>query len=354
MPDGPVYPELVAAINDNCSTSPNPRRRDVNASRTSVKRPWIIPVIEALPPIPGPAPDMLHEWSGKVLDSCPDLRSFGRTRVTAALAGVLKRMPSPYQGEQAMSMSKASEFPGTPPLPLRRDDLHVEELDDEAVLYDARNGAVHRLNATTFLVWRTCDGTQSLEDIAHRLMSHYSVSADEAQSAARHALALLVEKELLDERPCVASHQGDGKTRPLKTWVRQARDGPVAPIPPASATPLATTSTSATTGHGVSRRELLGSGVTKTVLAAPVISTFFAAGADASDWRGSATGPGGCKTIGFSCVINADCCEGGTDTACQDQGGPTKTCCVQHNRAGCLTDSDCCNQGDTCIAGMCN
>jgi hypothetical protein len=80
-----------------------------------------------------------------------------------------------------------------------------------------------------------------------------------------------------------------------------------------------------------------------------VISTFFAAGAYASGPSASgAYGPGGCKTIGYSCAINTDCCEPDTKTACQEG-----KCCVQHNESGCIGDETCCNANDHCIGGVC-
>ena len=91
------------------------------------------------------------------------------------------------------------------------------------------------------------------------------------------------------------------------------------------------------------------------VFAAPVISTFCAAGAYAAASNpihaGSPFGAGGCKNVGFSCTTNSDCCGQGTDlTACQ-----ATTCCVKSNKNGCLIDQDCCDfPTDTCNAGICN
>ena len=103
----------------------------------------------------------------------------------------------------------------------------------------------------------------------------------------------------------------------------------------------------------MTRREALTAGASRLLFVAPVISTFCATRAHAAGSNplhaSSPLGPGGCKNVGFSCVINNDCCEEGIGkTACQ-----TGTCCVQHNEAGCLDDIDCCNGGDSCVAGQC-
>ena len=53
-------------------------------------------------------------------------------------------------------------------MPLRRDDIVLEELDGEAILYDPRYGAVHRFNAVTLFVWDLCDGSHTMTDIVQR------------------------------------------------------------------------------------------------------------------------------------------------------------------------------------------
>lgn len=83
--------------------------------------------------------------------------------------------------------------------PLRRDDLVLEELDGEALLYDSRNGAIHRFNATTFFVWNACDGSCTPNDIAVSLLRNYSVDADEAQRAVLTVIEQLHEEDLLDK-----------------------------------------------------------------------------------------------------------------------------------------------------------
>ena len=91
------------------------------------------------------------------------------------------------------------------------------------------------------------------------------------------------------------------------------------------------------------------------VFAAPVTSTFCAAGAYAAASNpihpGSPLGPGGCKNVGYSCADKQDCCGGGLSlTDCSDN-----VCCVKANKTGCVYDTDCCNYpADTCNAGVCN
>ena len=206
--------------------------------------------------------------------------------------------------------------------PLRRDDLDFHELDGEAVLYDARCGAVHRFNAVTLWIWDACDGYHTTAEMAQMLSEEYSVATDHASSHVERAIEGFEARGLL---------QGG----PVGTVVT-AMDGdePVAPR------------TISEASRGLSRREVLRSTTGKVALAAPLISTFFAASAYAS---APASGPGGCKLLGFSCTVVEECCLLPPNGKCENS-----KCCVKKDRAGCEFDSDCCDYPiQICIDGVC-
>jgi hypothetical protein len=48
----------------------------------------------------------------------------------------------------------------------RSDELLVDALGDELVVYDTRNHTMHRLNASAAAVWRLCDGVRTPAEIA--------------------------------------------------------------------------------------------------------------------------------------------------------------------------------------------
>jgi hypothetical protein len=50
----------------------------------------------------------------------------------------------------------------------RRDQLIIEDLVGECVVYDSKNKKAHNLNATLTWIWRQCDGSTDLEEIAMR------------------------------------------------------------------------------------------------------------------------------------------------------------------------------------------
>jgi hypothetical protein len=51
----------------------------------------------------------------------------------------------------------------------RTEDLVVEELQDEVLVYDRRNNKVHCLNPAAASVWRLCDGKRTLAEMTKRL-----------------------------------------------------------------------------------------------------------------------------------------------------------------------------------------
>lgn len=50
----------------------------------------------------------------------------------------------------------------------RKDELVVEEIGEELLLFDRRNQRAHSLNPSAAAVWRACDGTLDLHAIAER------------------------------------------------------------------------------------------------------------------------------------------------------------------------------------------
>ena len=54
---------------------------------------------------------------------------------------------------------------------VRRDDLTIQEVEDDMVVYDGRHQRAHRLNSTAALVLRSSDGTRTIREIACRLPS---------------------------------------------------------------------------------------------------------------------------------------------------------------------------------------
>lgn len=231
------------------------------------------------------------------------------------------------------SNTRQKESPGRGTIYRRREDVELYRLDDEAVLYDPRHGAVHRVTAATLRVWDACDRARTVDDLARSVHDEWSGTLQEARRDVG-----LITTELF--------------VRDLLEVVRDGSSG-------ASAVSL---TDEAMAGHAsrvpmtITRRAAMGIGAAKVCLVAPVVSTFFAGGVYASGPSGSAAfgvdANGGCKTVLYSCAVNTDCCEDPLKTACENNvPGPGRHCCIQTNEP-CTADVECCNN-KLCTAGTC-
>jgi Coenzyme PQQ synthesis protein D (PqqD) len=72
-------------------------------------------------------------------------------------------------------------IPRAVPIPLaRQDGLVVQELPGETLVYDTESNRAHCLNSSAAFVWRACDGSNTVNDIAGKFESsgHGKVTPD--------------------------------------------------------------------------------------------------------------------------------------------------------------------------------
>ncbi|MGI8915343.1 MAG: PqqD family protein [Chloroflexota bacterium] len=80
---------------------------------------------------------------------------------------------------------------------VRHPDISTFPLDDDLVLYDARDGAAHVLNATAALVWTAVDGMRSATVLARGLAAHSGIAEPPALADVCSLLADLRRADLL-------------------------------------------------------------------------------------------------------------------------------------------------------------
>lgn len=80
----------------------------------------------------------------------------------------------------------------------REEELVVQELPDEVLVYDLKNHKAHCLNETAAFVWNHCDGKSSVSDIARLMENEWRTPVSE--DAVWFALDKLGKAELLQER----------------------------------------------------------------------------------------------------------------------------------------------------------
>lgn len=62
---------------------------------------------------------------------------------------------------------------------MRRQDLVIDEMPDEVLVYDLERHKAHCLNLTAALVWKNCDGRTTPRDIARRLEKELQAACPE-------------------------------------------------------------------------------------------------------------------------------------------------------------------------------
>jgi len=82
-----------------------------------------------------------------------------------------------------MQERDAEEFPQA-----RIDDLLVEQLPDETIVYDLKSDRAHSLNHAASVVWRHCDGRHSIDDLARVVRDELGVDGETSVSVALAAL----------------------------------------------------------------------------------------------------------------------------------------------------------------------
>jgi hypothetical protein len=62
----------------------------------------------------------------------------------------------------------------------RQDDIVVQELFDEVVVYDLKRDKIHALNPTAAFVWQQCDGSRSRQELAGLLAQEFQTPQADA------------------------------------------------------------------------------------------------------------------------------------------------------------------------------
>jgi hypothetical protein len=92
--------------------------------------------------------------------------------------------------------------------PKARGDLSIVEMDGEAVIYDHKNDTMHHLNAAAALVFRLCDGSGSVNQLASDIAGASGATPKTVYRQVRQLVRFLREADLLEGTlPSVADPQ---------------------------------------------------------------------------------------------------------------------------------------------------
>ena len=78
----------------------------------------------------------------------------------------------------------------------RKDDLVIQELQDEVLVFDVKSNKAHCLNETASKVWRICDGNNSISEI--KLLLENQIGGKVSEDLIWLAIDQLNERELLE------------------------------------------------------------------------------------------------------------------------------------------------------------
>ncbi len=102
----------------------------------------------------------------------------------------------------------------------RQDELVVEELPDETLIYDLKRHKANCLNRTAALVWRHCDGQTSVAEVAALLEEQLATPTDEA--VVWMALDRLGRAHLLSEPVTLPANRAQYSRREVLRTLRRA------------------------------------------------------------------------------------------------------------------------------------
>ncbi len=131
----------------------------------------------------------------------------------------------------------------------RQNELVVEELQDETLVYDLERHKARCLNRTAALVWRHCDGKTSVAEVAALLVEQSATPTDEA--VVWMALDRLSRAHLLSEPVTLPADRTQySRRKMLRTLGRAAGISLLLPVIESVVAPLAAAQGSCVPGCG--------------------------------------------------------------------------------------------------------
>lgn len=88
-------------------------------------------------------------------------------------------------------------MPNLNDIPRHRRGQYLEELDGESVVFGRTSSKTYFMNGTASAIWKLCDGSRSVQDIANVLEGIYPESTSEIASDVAQIVDRLVAEGLL-------------------------------------------------------------------------------------------------------------------------------------------------------------
>ncbi len=73
-----------------------------------------------------------------------------------------------------------------PPTPNK--DVSLQQVGQEAILHDRRNGRAHVINASAAQIWELCDGQNTLDQVVSAFAAEYGLPEADVQADVQYIL----------------------------------------------------------------------------------------------------------------------------------------------------------------------
>lgn len=82
--------------------------------------------------------------------------------------------------------------------PKAKENVTLQDIGDEVILYDSEKENVHILNNTAYIIWNLCDGQHTIEDIREHLERQFpDIAESDLTEDIKTTLNEFVEKKLI-------------------------------------------------------------------------------------------------------------------------------------------------------------
>jgi len=79
--------------------------------------------------------------------------------------------------------------------PIRNESCHMEELDDEVLLYNPANNKTLYINKSASVIWQLCNGEQTVKEIIKMIQDAYPSDEDDLRQDILDTLKNLADNE---------------------------------------------------------------------------------------------------------------------------------------------------------------
>jgi hypothetical protein len=86
-------------------------------------------------------------------------------------------------------------------IPCSAEGFELEEIDGEILLYSPSSTRSVYLNSTASLIWRLCDGKQSVGEIISQLKEAFPEAQDSMEDDVTHSIQLFVDNDAVSLTP---------------------------------------------------------------------------------------------------------------------------------------------------------